>query len=83
MNWKAIKHIYREVLKYKRDIEYLDNNKYNLLSYYANGKKEREQEYKDGQANGYGGWWYDDEREYCKEVYRNGRLIEINGKLID
>ena len=44
-------------------------------SFYGNGQKESEENYKDGKADGLWSWWYENGQKKWEENYKDGKLI--------
>ena len=76
MNFEALKYIYTWTLLNHNKIQYLGNNKYRLISFYPNGTKHWEEEYRDGKQHGkYIGWWENGTKVWERD-YREGVLVE-------
>ena len=72
MNYKDIKNIYINILKYNCKIKCFGDGKYKLTGYYKNGNKSWEEEYQDRNLyNKHIGWHKDGSKNY-EHKYKNG-----------
>ena len=50
------------------------------VSWYGNGQKEKEENYKDGKMNGLQLWWHRNGQKQKEENYNDGKLVEGSTK---
>ena len=47
--------------------------------WYENGKKFKEEPYKDGKQDGLWTWWYENGQKEVQNTFKDGELVEVTG----
>ena len=74
MNYKDIKNIYINILKYNCKIKCFGDGKYKLTGYYKNGNKWWEAEYQNNNRHCKYITWYDNGNKCWERDYENNTL---------